>query len=219
MKAKNDHEYKVTKIIHNSSNPTILSNKQSKNLSIGDVLTFGSKIETHDSFVELRDREGFVLRLGPKSDVAYELPYLFGSNRNQPSESGILVFFGEIYKYRKYTPTKILGCAGGAKYRTSCWACIESLYAENLDEHRDAFYAVDGDINVWEWDEIGNSFDIVTIPDGYKAILHYDDSRTMRDRYTVEQVLKITDIEWDRIVDRFLNPKNWQTSHKPVETL
>jgi hypothetical protein len=130
-----------------------------------------------------------------------------GGNIAYPSEQPSLIFFGEVYKFRYYVrPLEVVACG---KYRTSCWFCPFSMYARNLDESRDAFYALAGRVPIWEWDEEGKSFLIVEVPEGYKAILRHDSTKPMRQRYIVEEVCPITPEEWIHIASKYMDPGRW----------
>lgn len=83
------------------------------------------------------------------------------------------------------------------------------MHARNLDENRDAFYALAGGVPIWEWDEEGKSFVIVEVPEGYKAILHHDSTKPMRKRYIVEEVCPITSEEWAHIAFNYIDPGRW----------
>ncbi len=74
----------------------------------------------------------------------------------------------------------------------------------------DTFYGLHGDTFIWEYDEAGQKFPIVNVPEGYKATLAYLDTQPMRQRYTVTGMQPIIDEEYDYIVNRFMNPKHWR---------
>ena len=50
----------------------------------------------------------------------------------------------------------------------------------------------------------------MSITEGQKVILKFDDSKQMRERYTVVNVEEITDEDYDRITNNFMNNKNWR---------
>ena len=169
-------------------------------LEVGDIL------KTRDGLVEVRDNYGLVLRLGPSSELEY-VYHPQGGIIAQPAERPTLVFFGEIFKFRHYVrPLEVVACG---KYRTSCWYCPANVYARNLDTHRDAFYALLGEVFIWEWDERGQSFDLVSIPEGYKAVLRHDPTQPMRNRYAVEDMMPISEKEWEYIASNYINPTRW----------
>lgn len=99
----------------------------------------------------------------------------------------------------------------GGKYRTSCYTqCMNTLFTENESSNTDVFYGLSDDIHIWEYDEWGRRFPIVSITEGQKVILKFDDSKQMRERYTVVNVDEITDADYDRITNNFMNNKNWR---------
>lgn len=170
------------------------------------TLRVGDHLATLDGWLEVRDNYGLIVRLGPSSELSYDFdPY--GGVIAQPAKRASLIFYGEIFKFRYYVqPLEVVACG---KYRTSCWYCPMSFYARNLDASRDVYYALAGEALVWEWDEEGKPFDIVRIPEGYKAVLRHDPLQPARKRYAVEKVSTVSADEWDYITANFMNPKRW----------
>ncbi len=186
--------------------PILLQQGKEVNLVENTELSVGDQIKTRNCWVEVRDDFGLVMRLGPNSELSYVLDPQ-GGNIAHPSEQPSLIFFGEVYKFRYYVrPLEIVACG---KYRTSCWYCPSSMYARNLDDNRDAFYALAGSVPIWEWDEVGESFVIVEVPEGHKAILRHDSKKPMRKRYVVEEVYPISPEDWAYIASNFANPGRW----------
>lgn len=201
-------DYKVTRIIANSTGngPVLLRQDKRYNLEEGMTLSVGDRLETLDGWLEVRDRDGLVVRLGPSSEFSYEFDP-FGGVISHPVKRPSIVLYGEVFKFRHYVrPLEVMTCG---KYRTSCWYCPSSFYVRNLDASRDAYYALAGEVPVWEWDEEGRPFYIVTIPEGLKAIIHHDPLQPMHKRYTVEEVSPVAADEWDYISSNFMNPKRW----------
>lgn len=201
--------YTVSQVIleKQARRPMLLRKGERLFLEESMALSVGDHLETFDGWVEVRDSDGLVIRLGPSSELSYVFdPY--GGIVSHPAERPSLIFYGEIFKFRYYVrPLEVVACG---KYRTSCWYCPSSFYVRNLDANRDAYYALAGEVPVWERDEEGTPFDIVRIPEGHKAILRHDQLQPMRKRYTVEEVSPVSAEEWDYIVSNFMNPKRWQ---------
>ncbi|MGV3489439.1 MAG: hypothetical protein ACO1OC_12775 [Tuberibacillus sp.] len=165
-------------------------------LVTGRVLDVHEKIVTLNSYVEIRDNNGMLFRLGPNSEFALE-----------PTFSGIIpVYWGEVY----VTPQNGLNIYAQQKYRTSCYFSPQALYMENLDKNLDGFYALSEDVIIYEYDEQGKRFPIVVVPEGSRAVLEYREDKPMRERYVVSEVSEITDEQYDRITSKFLNPKAWR---------
>lgn len=201
-------KYWINRIIQEDQHnlPILLRQGKEVHLAEDTVLSVGDQLRTLNGWVEVRDDFGLVVRLGPSSELAYALDPQ-GGNIAHPFEQPSLIFFGEVYKFRYYVrPLEVVACG---KYRTSCWYCPSSMHARNLDENRDAFYALAGGVPIWEWDEEGKSFVIVEVPEGYKAILHHDSTKPMRKRYIVEEVCPITSEEWAHIAFNYIDPGRW----------
>lgn len=180
--------------------PVIATETGTKIPKVGDVFGLGDQIRTLDGRVEIRDDLGMVLRLGSKSEVSFEFePAL---NRH------VLSFFGSIYKTRlaQSRPITIQHCG---KYRTSCYSCLCPFCIENTGEFSDTYYALEAAVPIFEYDEDGEWFLITEVPEGYRATLHYDTSKPMRDRYTVQEIVPISPFDYDRLTQDFLNPKYW----------
>lgn len=193
--------------------PTLLRGGKAIPIEEGTVLEVGDAIETRDGLLEVRDNYGLVLRLGPFSELSY-VHHPQGGIVTQPAERPSLVFFGEVFKFRRYVrPLEVVACG---KYRTSCWYCPANVYARNLDVSRDAFYALLGEVLIWEWDENGQPFDIVSIPEGYKAVLRHDPTQPMRNRYAVENMMPISAKEWAYMASNFMNPARWISRPREV---
>lgn len=62
---------------------------------------------------------------------------------------------------------------------------------------------------IYEYDEKGERFDIFSQSALSKTALTFDDSKLMRDRYTVKYQTKISQQEIDYIISNFVNPNNW----------
>ncbi|GEM88507.1 hypothetical protein [Meiothermus granaticius] len=186
--------------------PILLRQEKEVNLLDNTVLSVGDQLRTRNGWVEVRDDFGLVIRLGPGSELAYALDPQ-GGNIAHPLEQPSLIFFGEVYKFRYYVrPLEVVACG---KYRTSCWYCPSSMHARNLDENRDAFYALAGSVPIWDWDEKGESFVIVEVPKGHKAVLRHDSMKPMRKRYIVEEVCPISSDEWIRIASNYMDSGRW----------
>lgn len=166
--------------------------KQAQLIGLNDLIL------SNESRIEIRDNTGLVFRIGPHSEFSLEQTVIGISP----------VYYGSIYKTR-FSGIPSVMCGG--KYRTSCYTqCMNTLFTENESSNTDVFYGLSDDIHIWEYDEWGRRFPIVSITEGQKVILKFDDSKQMRERYTVVNVDEITDADYDRITNNFMNNKNWR---------
>lgn len=179
--------------------PQILREKNNYPISTGMLLGLNELIKTNDSYVEIRDDAGALFRLGPNSEFALEL-----------TVCGIApVYIGKIYKSRvSYTP---ITAVCNSKYRTSCWiVCSSTVFMEKIDENHDIFFAFSETVPIWEYDESSRVFNIVTINEGEKVTLKFDGSKDMRNRYIYDRIEQISDHDYDKITEEFVNNKNWR---------
>lgn len=49
---------------------------------------------------------------------------------------------------------------------------MNTLFTENASSNTDVFYGLSDDIHIWEYDEWGRRFPIVSITEGQKVILN-----------------------------------------------
>ncbi|GEM90317.1 hypothetical protein ODE01S_17510 [Oceanithermus desulfurans NBRC 100063] len=185
-------EYRAT-IVHTvgSAMPIVRTPMgDEKPLTAGDPLARGDRVESNGSYVELRGPDGEIYRLGPNSEFEWvPVPQ---------------VGFEPLYYGRVFIVT------ANGKYRTSCYIRkISSAYIENLNERDDAFYALYDDMLIFEYDEAGQYFDIVTVPRGHVAVLRHDPQKPMRSRYSVTSLQPFSDEELNRILNEFSKPSIW----------
>lgn len=187
---------------------TLKSGGSTKPLTSGIELRLDDRVQTRGAHVELRSDKGLLMRFGPDSDFDYTMDE-YGGDRSNPGRRPYLTVFGEVYKTRHYAkPMEIVACGG--KYRTSCHIpCPTPFFAQNIDSERDVFFSFFGEVLIWEWDEQGKSFDIVTVQEGTKVVLRHDQTKPMRERYTVESVRTMSESEWDYIASGFMSGKRW----------
>jgi len=194
--------FEVTFVSRTERDPAVLITPDGETaLSSGTELYLGVQIETRSGRVELRDEHGMILRLGERSEAAFE----FDSNLKRH----VFSYFGRGFKKRltQLEPFTLQFCG---KYRTSCFNCPCPICIENHDPFTDIYYAFLASVPVFEYDEQGEWFLITEIPEGYKATLVHDPSKPMRERYSVAATAPITEADYDRITDEYLNPKRWR---------
>jgi len=150
--------------------------------------------------IELRDDDGQIVRLGKGADFELiETPLglkpVYGS--------------GPVYVGKK---------GGCGKYRTSCWVNYADPVSKRPDifmrpgeeKNTDEFFALMGNILIYEFDENDKPFTICTIEEGKKAIIKYDKTqKTAKKRYTCKTT-SIKDAEYRFILEEFINPLKWR---------
>jgi hypothetical protein len=182
--------------------PVVRDEISERNVQTHYQLRVGEKLITNSSRIEIRDEHGMILRLGSNSEV--ELIF------DQNAKRYVLSWFGEVFKMR-LTSGKSLQLNLCGKYRTSCWMCPMSTFAQNVDAVRDTFYALFDTVPIFEYDELGVEFPIIEVPEGHKVTLRHADSQPMRKRYASESVEPITSEEYEYITKHFLNPNRWRS--------
>lgn len=184
----------VTNFVSTSENSATINGRR---LMRNEKVTLGDKIKTNNSRVELRNEDGVVFRLLENSTFELSL-----------TDNGIIpVLYGNIYKFRNYFTVDSGNCW---KYITSCFAgCRTIVVVDNLSDTVDRFYCLGKELDIYEYDELGTMFNIVSIKEGEYCDLIHDDSKKMRERYSVNKIDKISIDEYNTITDRFLNPSAW----------
>lgn len=150
--------------------------------------------------IELRDNTGQIVRLGPGSTFML-----------QESPLGLMPVYGD-------GPVFIARKGGCGKYRTSCWMDRANPVSDRPDifikpgktPGTDEFYAVSGDIVIYEFDESGRTFVICCVSEGHKAIISYNSSKSSITQRYESSIEDISDSEWDMIVTSFLDPRKWR---------
>ena len=184
----------TTKFISAAEKPAMINGRR---LMCNEKVTLGDKIQTNNSRVELRNEDGVVFRLLENSTFELSL-----------TDNGIIpVLYGKIYKFRNYFTVDSGNCW---KYITSCFAgCRTIVVVNNLSDTVDRFYCLGKKLDIYEYDELGTMFNIVSIKEGEYCDLVHDDSKNMRERYSVNKIDKISIDDYNVITDRFLNPSAW----------
>lgn len=184
----------VTNFVSTSENSATINGRR---LIRNEKVALGDKIQTNNSRVELRNEDGVVFRLLENSTFELSL-----------TDNGIIpVLYGNIYKFRNYFTVDSGNCW---KYITSCYAgCRTIVVVNNLSDTVDRFYCLGKKLDIYEYDELGTMFNIVSIKEGEYCDLVHDDSKNMRERYSVNKIDKISIDEYNVITDRFLNPSAW----------
>lgn len=170
-------------------------NESTMQLKEGAILTSLCSIDTKDQRVEIESSDGIIFRLGTNS--------IF--NIENTIEGVVPVYYGKVYvEVRNQTQNQPTH-----KYYTSCWAESTTIFIDNVSDHEDCYYTLDFPAIIYEYDEKGKRFDIFSQPALSKTALTFDDSKLMRDRYTVKYQTKISQQEINYIISNFVNPNNW----------
>jgi len=149
---------------------------------------------------EIREDKGTIIRLSAGS----ELEILDTPLGKQP------IYYGEVF-------ISIKSRGGGGKYRTSCWMSEANYLSKNPDifikpskeKNVDEFYAISGDISIFEIDEKSITFTICVIHEGEKALIAYDSSaKNIRDRYKAK-VMPFTNKEYSYVLKKFIDQRKW----------
>jgi hypothetical protein len=150
--------------------------------------------------VELRDNTGQIVRLGKGATFTLEETPL-----------GLMPIYGD-------GPVYVAKKGGCGKYRTSCWLAAASPPSDRPDifmrpgkaAGTDEFFAVTGDINIYEFDERGRTFIICSLSEGQKAVISYVEGKpSVRQRYKAT-VSDISESEWEVIVSAYMDPRKWR---------
>jgi hypothetical protein len=148
--------------------------------------------------VELRDDTGTIIRL----DNGAEFEIKNSPLGYRPE------YFGAVYISRQRT---------GGKYRTSCWLAPANPFSMQPDifikpsnlANVDEFYAISGDIVIYEFDEKLRTFTICTIHEGEKALILFNSkAENIKNRYKAN-ITQYSDSEYEYILKNFIDRRKW----------
>lgn len=189
------------------TNPVRITKMLQKNIAkiiIGDeeimategmILGTNAILKTDGAEVELKTVDDSVFRLIGKSEFCLE-----------STMSGIIpVVYGNVFYKQSGSFIKSYW-----KYRTSCYVGKSDSYIiERIDEKQDIYYNLSEELNIYEYDERGNKFDIVNIMPYQKCILSYDSSKPMLKRYTVTNVENLKENDILKIYANYMSNEKW----------
>lgn len=147
---------------------------------------------------ELRSADGTIVRLGKGAEIEIK-----------DSPIGVRPYY--------YGPIFIAKKGGCGKYRTSCWLKEANPLSERPDifmcpgkkPDTDEFFALSGDIVIYEIDEENRTFTICIVNEGEKAIVQYNGkARKIRNRYKAK-VQAFSDSEYGKILKDYIDRRNW----------
>lgn len=145
--------------------------------------------------IELRSDSGAVLRIAKGGEFQ-----IIDSPLGE-----VPMTYGEVYVSRE----------NPHKYRTTCYVRRAALYhsidyfVKPIDDKKDQYYAILGDLTIFEFDKFGNPYDIVTCTEGNSVVVGYTEDSNKNKRYYHEEISKLSDSEYDYILSNFVDPRNW----------
>lgn len=157
------------------------------------------RLLTCNGRTELREHDGMIVRLGQGSTMIIK-----------ESPMGLRPEYGD-------GSILILSKGACGKYRTSCWFAPANPLSERPDifirpgnqSGIDEFFAIKGDLVIYEFDENNRTFTICTIHEGEKVTMSYNTNATsVRSRYSVS-ISSIPDQEYEEILSEFIDRRNW----------
>ena len=152
----------------------------------------------HPNRLELRDKEGQIVRLGENAEFTLkDLP------------------MGLVPEY--YGEFAILDKGAGGKYRTSCYNGVfgptqrpDIFWKPSLKPNVDEVYAIKGDLVIWEFDEDLKPFNICVVCEGEKGVIEYDTSaKSIRERYKAN-ISRYSGLEYSYVLDNYLDSRKWR---------
>lgn len=191
--------YLVTFISNNAGDKPIFEDLDGNKIEakIGNVLDGMGILNTRDQRVELRSSDGMIFRLDKQSEFSIE----------RTIEGIQPVYSGKVYLM---SPSTFLKPPAKGKYPSSCYCFATNIFIEGLDNNRDAYYTLDFEALIYEYDEKGQKFSIFNQSPYTKTILKYRDNVPMRERYEVVEQRTLTNNEIDELVKKFTNPILWR---------
>ncbi len=152
---------------------------------------------------EIREFNGTIYRLGDSCTLEI---------KDSPAGERPIFGGGEIIVMGK-------GRNECGKSRTSCWITPAYHSSEKADffikpkegaGNIDIFYALKGDILIYEFDNKNHTFPITVITEGKKAEITFDANQpNIRNRYSAIS-LDIADSEYDYILSNYIDPRKWR---------
>lgn len=191
--------YLVTFISSNAGDSPIFEDLDGNKaeVKVGNVLDGMGILSTKDQRVELRSSDGMIFRLDRQSEFSIE----------RTVEGIQPVYSGKVYLM---SPSTFLKPPAKGKYPSSCYCFATNLFIEGLDNDRDAYYTLDFDALIYEYDEKGQKFSIFNQSPYTRTILKYKDNVPMRERYEVVEQRNLTDNEINKLMNTFVNPTLWR---------
>lgn len=193
--------YVVTFVSNNYGKRAIFTdlNGVTHKIESGITISEGGLLETNNQRVEVRASSGITFRLDKNSEFSIERTI-----------AGVVpVYYGKVYIFG----TSNNEFVDGGKYRTSCYNDIKrgiNLLIMNICDNVDAYYGLDEETVIYEYDESGKKFPLFISGELTVTELKKDKNTYMRNRYSVVKQREMTDLEINKIYSYFINPVNWR---------
>lgn len=193
--------YVVTFVSNNYGKRAIFTdlNGVTHKIESGITISEGGLLETNNQRVEVRASSGITFRLDKNSEFSIERTI-----------AGVVpVYYGKVYIFG----TSNNEFVDGGKYRTSCYNDIKrgiNLLIMNICDNVDAYYGLDEETVIYEYDESGKKFPLFISGELTVTELKKDKNTYMRNRYSVVKQREMTDLEINKIYSYFVNPVNWR---------
>lgn len=166
----------------------------------GMILGTNALLKTNGADVELIGADNTALRLTGMSEFCVE----------NTVEGVRPVVYGNVL-YKKGDNT-IRGAH--IKIRSNCWSGhIMRFVTERINNKSDLYYTLEEPLTIYEYDESGKKFTIVSLEPYQKCVLSFDFKECMRKRYTVKEIADLSKDEIARIYERYLVTSNWQSNN------
>lgn len=193
--------YVVTFVSNNNGKEAIFTDLSGvvHKLRSGMAISEGGLLETNNQRLEIRASSGITFRLDKNSEFSIERTI-----------AGVVpVYYGKAYIFG----TSNNEFVDGGKYRTSCYNDIKpgiNLLIMNVSDDVDAYYGLDEETVIYEYDESGKKFPLFISGELIVTELKKDKNTPMRNRYSVIKQREMTNLEINKIYSYFVNPVNWR---------
>ena len=113
--------------------------------------------------------------------------------------------FGEVYVSRE----------NPHKYRTSCYVG-RSPSSASIDyfvrplENGDEYFALVGDLVIFEYDENGRPYDIASVKEGQSRIVNYSEQIEGYRKYDSKDSIDINDKDYEYILNNYIDNRKWK---------
>ncbi len=198
-----DMPYRITHLAQDKQ-ARIYHGDQELEAKEGMILGKNALLQTNGSEVELTGVDSSILRLTGKSEFCIE----------NTVEGICPVVYGNIYRCNG----EDLHRAAHIKVRSSCWTVhINEFIVERKDCKSDYYYSLSKPIDIYEYDERGHRFKIVSLKAFQKCILSFDFNKSMRERYKVEEVFDLTKEDVSYLYENYMANINWKKEEFLIE--
>ncbi len=173
----------------------------------GMLLGMNALVKSNNSHIELRSAFGDVYKLLKNSEFCLE----------DTSQGVSPVYYGTL----NISSIEKNVIYSGGKYRTSCWITIEpgNYTIKRISSNKDLYINGNASITIYEFDKIGEKFEIVTLKPYQKCVLSFDITKPIEDRYVVEKLEDINQADASFQFENFQSNKKWRHFDKCIEQI